>query len=190
MVLAIVNGAVPVATLLSNILLITLPLAPKLPTLALPETLNVPEIFAPVPVTVTMFALPTADIVTLPFDEAIRTLLLPFANGPNKLPTKPVVVSTNTFDVPPTLNVMLPEATGTFILVVPFAYGPIKLPPVILPDTLNEVNVPTLVMFGCAAVVSVPVTNVADRAPVAALKDKFAFAPCAKFPDVAFANSG
>ena len=56
------------------------------------------------------------------------------------------------------------------------------------PVTDKLVSVPTEVMFGCAAVVNVPVTNVAESAPVAALKDKFAFAPCAKFPDVALAK--
>ena len=33
---------------------------------------------------------------------------------------------------------------------------PIKLPPVMLPDTLKALNVPTEVMLGCAAVVTVP----------------------------------
>ena len=36
-----------------------------------------------------------------------------------------------------------------------------KLPPVMLPVTLNEVNAPVLVIFGCAAVDNVPVSVVA-----------------------------
>ncbi len=35
-----------------------------------------------------------------------------------------------------------------------------------LPVTVSELNVPTLVMFGCAAVVNVPVNKLADRFPV------------------------
>jgi hypothetical protein len=45
----------------------------------------------------------------------------------------------------------------------------IKLPPVMLPDTLSALNVPTDVILGCAAVVTVPavVALVADPAEVA-----------------------
>ena len=39
----------------------------------------------------------------------------------------------------------------------------VKLPPVVLPVTLKLVSVPTLVIFGCAFVVRVPVINVADK---------------------------
>ena len=51
----------------------------------------------------------------------------------------------------------------------PFANVPMKLPDVILPDTVSAVNVPTDVMFGCAAVVTVPavVAEVAVPALVA-----------------------
>ena len=48
------------------------------PTLALPVTFNVPATFAPVPVTTTIFALPTAEILTLPFAAGIFTFELPF----------------------------------------------------------------------------------------------------------------
>ena len=49
----------------------------KLPKLALPVAFNVPAIFTPVPVTINMFALPTALILTLPLALGIFTLLLP-----------------------------------------------------------------------------------------------------------------
>ena len=50
----------------------------KLLTVVLPEMFSVPEMLAPVPVTTTILALPTADILTLPFAAGILTLLLPF----------------------------------------------------------------------------------------------------------------
>ena len=61
--------------------------APMLPTLALPETLAVPVILAPVPDIVNV-VLPTAAIVTLPLAVPKNTLLLPFANVPMMLPKK------------------------------------------------------------------------------------------------------
>ena len=42
-------------------------------------------------------------------------------------------------------------------MVVPAMVVPDKLPPVILPDTANDVNVPSDVTLGCAAVAKVPV---------------------------------
>jgi hypothetical protein len=63
---------------------------------------------------------------------------------------------------------------------------------------VNEVL--TLVIFGCALVVTVPAVVaapvsaptkvVALNAPVAALNDKFAFADSATLPDVALASTG
>ena len=53
------------------------PLVPKLPTFALPVAFNVPATLIPVPVTTTTFALPTAEILTLPLAAGISTLLLP-----------------------------------------------------------------------------------------------------------------
>ena len=53
-------------------------------------------------------------------------------------------------------------------LYVTFALG------VICPPTTNPARVPTEVMFGCAAVVRVPVNRVADSVPDAALNDRFA----------------
>ena len=40
-----------------------------------------------------------------------------------------------------------------------------KLPLLVLPVTVNDVNVPTDVTFGCAAVVNVPVNNEAPIVP-------------------------
>ena len=44
-----------------------------------------------------------------------------------------------------------------------------RLPPAMLPVASNEVNVPTDVMFGCAAVLKVPAIPVADTLPPAML---------------------
>ena len=55
---------------------------PKLPTLALPVAFSVPAMLAPVPVTTSMFALPTALIVTLPFADGMFTFELPFTTDP------------------------------------------------------------------------------------------------------------
>ena len=85
------NGAVPVAMLLINWGAVTLALArtcavPKLPTLALPDTPNVPVTFAPVDVAV-ILAVPETAVVTLPVAPAIVILLVPpFARTPIKLP--------------------------------------------------------------------------------------------------------
>ena len=40
---------------------------------------NVPATFTPVPVTTRIFALPTAEILTLPFAAGMLTFELPFA---------------------------------------------------------------------------------------------------------------
>ena len=48
-------------------------------TAKLPVMFAVPKMFAPVPVTTNMFALPIADMLTFPFAVGILTLLLPFA---------------------------------------------------------------------------------------------------------------
>ena len=53
--------------------------APILPTLALPVAFSVPVMLAPVPVTVTMFALPAAEIFTLPLAAGMLTFDVPFA---------------------------------------------------------------------------------------------------------------
>ena len=66
----------------------------------------------------------------------------------------------------------------------------VKFTAVTVPLTFNPVNVPTLVMLGCAAVVNVPVNRVALSAPVAALNVKLAFADSSTLPDNAFASIG
>ena len=75
--------------------------------------------------------------------------------------TKPVVPRFPTFALPVTLNV--PPV--------------VRFPAVAVPVTIRLVNVPVLVTFGCAAVVSVPVNRVDDSVPVAALNDKLEFDP-------------
>ena len=73
------------------------------------------------------------------------------------IPTLPKVSITTTLALPAVANKILPFAAGILMLLLPFARVPIKLPAVTLPVTLKLDNVPTDVMFGCAAVVSVPV---------------------------------
>ena len=80
------NGAVPVATFEINWGAVTFAVAstcavPKLLTLAFPVAFNVPEIFAPVPVT-TRVVLPTAVKLIFPFAVGILTFELPFACEP------------------------------------------------------------------------------------------------------------
>ena len=57
----------PLLTVVMLPVVITAVVAPRLPTLALPLTLTVPVIFAPVPVTTRTLALPADPTVTLPF---------------------------------------------------------------------------------------------------------------------------
>jgi len=105
------------------------PVVPKLATLALPDTDSVPAMFAPVLVTTNLLAPVTAIAM---FAFAVRLmLLLPFCN-------KPLLIV-----------VILPVVI--IAVVVPI------LPMLALPDTLRVVRVPIEVIFGCAAVVSVPV---------------------------------
>ena len=71
---------------------VMLPATFRLPTFELPVTSNVPEMFAvpnilaPVPVTINV-VLPTEVILILPLADGIFTLLFPFANVPIILPT-------------------------------------------------------------------------------------------------------
>ena len=60
--------------------------APIFPTLALPVAFNVPVMFAPVPVTTTIFALPAAEILTFPLAAGMFTFDVPLACAPMKLP--------------------------------------------------------------------------------------------------------
>jgi hypothetical protein len=70
------------------------------------------------------------------------------------------------FALPATSKLMFPFAAGILISLVPFARLPMKLAAVALPVTANALNVPTLVMFGCAAVVTVPAVVALVAAPL------------------------
>ena len=56
-----------------------------LPTVALPDALNVPVIFAPVPVTINIFALPAALTVTFALLNAL-TFAVPFCIAVASIP--------------------------------------------------------------------------------------------------------
>ena len=94
-------------------------------SVALPEVLNVPVIFAPVPVTTTV-VLPADTILTLPSATGMLTLLVPFDNGPTKL------------------AFILPASTLPETEILPAEIFPVvtKLPPVILPLAVNKPFIP------------------------------------------------
>ena len=126
---------VPKLVILPCDAVITLPL--KFPVIV-PVAFIVPATLTPVPVTTNILALPTALILTLPFAIGILTLLLPLTT------------------VTPALKLLrlLPSPYRYCALIKPLlAY---TLPLTILPVTFKLVNVPTLVIFGCAFVVTVP----------------------------------
>ena len=78
----------------------------------------------------------------------------------------PVPVTTTTLALPTALKLIFPFADGILTFEFPFANTPTKLPDVVLPVTLKLVNVPTLVILGCAAVITVPaVVALPDKAP-------------------------
>ena len=86
-----------------------------------------------------------------------------FAYATFKLATRVVEV---------TVNGAVPVATFEVSVLATTAPAVLRLPALALPVTASEVNVPTLVMLGCAAVVTVPavvalVALVADPALVA-----------------------
>jgi len=112
------------------------PLVDKLATVVLPVTFNVPVTFAPVPVTTNILALPTALIFTLPLLLGMFTLLLPFDS-----PAVVIPVRYTPLPVKKLADTLLPK---------------LALPEVMLPVTASELNVPTLVIFGCAFVYTVP----------------------------------
>ena len=203
---------------------------PKLPTFALPDTPNVPVTLAPVVVAV-ILVVPATPKVTFPPAAVTTTFDVPFCSRPllivvmlpvvaisvavPKLPVfalpvafnvpvmfAPVAVITTTFAVPAISKLMLPLAAGILTSLVPFARLPMKLAAVTLPVTAREVNVPTLVMFGCAAVVTVPAVVALVAAPLRAptkvvavieLFDRLAIKPVlvtsATLPVAAFAKT-
>ena len=75
---------------------------------------------------------------------------------------------------------------------VPVATLEIKVLAVTEPEACKFVPVmfAPLVIASPAVIVLLALNIVVDRLPVAALNAKFAFAPSATFPDVAFANNG
>jgi len=136
----------------------------------LPVAFNVPATLTPVPVTTIIFALPAALILTLPFALGILTLLLPL--------TMEVALPT------PVSRYPLPEKKLAVTRLPKLA-----LPDVILPVTVNAVKVPVLVMFGCAAVVTVPAVVASGTVPVTLApvnEVKLAPDPTNKLADITF----
>jgi len=131
--------------------LLTLPPEPaviKLPTVAFPVTFNVPATLTPVPVITNMFALPDTLVVTLPFAET-STLLFPLTIV---LPALTVI---------PVNKLPLPVKKLAVTKLPKLAF-----PEVILPVADRLLNVPTLVIFGCDAVVTVLAVVALDTVPV------------------------
>ena len=144
--------------------------------IALPDPLKIISVSPPgttklpvmLPITVpikypVVVILPAADIsptvtklppVTFPVTPSVPVTLAPAV-----VATKVVVpLGANAiFPEEPVISVNAPVST---MLPVTF-----KLPPEILPVTVNDVSVPTLVILGCAAVDSVPAMLVPDRLP-------------------------
>ena len=143
----------------------------------LPVAFNVPATLTPVPVTINILALPAALILTLPFAAGILTFEFPFANTPTKLPDVVLPDTVKLVNVPvlvmfgcaavvtvPAVVALVALDTVPVTLAPTNELNPLPLPvktpvfavnaaPVVVPTTFNDVNVPTLVIFGCAAVV-------------------------------------
>jgi hypothetical protein len=122
-----VNGAVPMAMFETNLLAVVTP-----------DMSSVPVTLTPVPLMIRTLAVPALDILTLAL-ATIVTFELPLTNDPAvatfKFATCVVEVTVN----------------GA----VPIAMFDTSVLAVTAPLTPNDVSVPTLVMFGCAAVVTV-----------------------------------
>ena len=134
--------------------------ADTLPADTLPVILAYPVILAPVPVTTTMFALPTALNVMLPFAVAIFTLLFPLLML-DGLPvafhdSDPAPSVVNTYPaVPPVICTLLTLPNETFDAVEKLALAdmlielalsklaPVKSPP----DPAPNVTVPVILAF-------------------------------------------
>ena len=131
----------------------------KLAVLPLSAKLTVKLFVILLPVTFDVVANKLAETVLAETTLAPVTLLsikvrFPVAvKVPDTLTPVPVI----TIVVLPTaVKLILPLALGIFTLLFPLANVPNIFPAVILPETFNEINVPTLVMFGCALSVTVP----------------------------------
>ena len=101
------------------------------PTTALPVALNVPVTFAPVPVTIKIFALPATEVLIFPFNAGIFTLDVPFAIAAQFEPEGKFVK----FAPSPEMYVKTPPVPDT-------------LPAPTLPVTVRAVSVPTEVIAG------------------------------------------
>jgi len=221
---ATVKGAVPVA-----ILDTITPAVPKLPTLALPDTVKpvkvptlvilgcafvvtVPAVVddaAPplnVPMNVVAVIALLAKFIEIP--ELVYSVTLPvvaFAPIIYAVPvpgavtlTKSATFAYETFRfatrvVLVTVNGAVPVATLEIKRLAVTVPALAKLPEVVLPVTVNEVKDPTLVIFGCAAVVTVPavvallalVAKVALATVPETLEPATEFATVAKFAKLA-----
>ena len=161
-VLATISGEVPVATLLSNLEATTRPTVFKFPPVMLPVTSKLVS----VPTEVTLGC---AAVVNVPVKKLALTKLAPPTFPALKFPVTAtelvVLLNVNPVEAlarPSSLNITFVLAPGTVIFPVIFPTTfPIKLLAVTFPVTLRDVNVPTLVTLGCAAVVSVPVKKLA-----------------------------
>ena len=118
--------------------------------------------------------------LVLPVVSSIVAVLIKVENAPvycltkiGSLPSSAVDISTNPalVAVPPTKirkkSLSATLAIRMFALAVPAKVTPNAFAPVdvIAPDDVYPVNVPTLVMFGCAAVVTVPAVVALVAAP-------------------------
>ena len=160
-VLVTVNGAVPVATLLTKKLAVIFPAVAKLPEVVVPVTPN--EDSVP-----TLVIFGCAAAVTVPATLAVATV---------KLATVVVLVTTNGAVPDASVLVICPVAltvvnAPVFAVVAPTVplcaqnNRAFTLPAVMFPVTANADSVPTEVIFGCAAVVTVPAVVANGTVPV------------------------
>jgi len=141
------------------------PLATKLPTLALPDTLRVPSILAPVPVTTNTFALPALLIVILPLFITL-ILLVPFVRPDvlivtnDRLPAPSVDITCPpvpplTYTLPIAPKLLVPLTLSVPALTLPVV---VTLPPVILPVAVTNPPVPILPIFALPVILTTLLT--------------------------------
>ena len=194
-----VNGAVPVATFDTSVLAVTAPLTPSdvnVPTLVIlgcAAVVTVPAVVADVaePAAAT-FKLATCVVeVTVngavpvaTFDTKVEAVTVPLTPSDVSVPTLVILGCAAVVTVPAVVAEVADPAVATFKFAtcvvdvtvngaVPVATFDISVLAVTEPLTPNDVSVPTEVMFGCAAVVTVPAV-VADVAVPAVATFKFA----------------
>ena len=180
----------PIKVPIKNSAVVILPVASifpavvKLPPVMLPEVLSVPETLTPVPEATSTLAVPAELTVTLPLaatltfdvpftkDEAVAALVPPTVKEP---PAGLVITTAVEFAVivAPAKSMLLPARYKSLKRCDELPKSYVTLADgKIFPDTVSSVNVPTLVILGCAAVINVP-----DTLPVIML-------PAFKFPVV------